>query len=76
MSLGMCPKSKLFRTYIDIELQIGNIDRCRTLYAKFLEWNATACGAWSKFAELETSLGKATSSIHTNTCIFALTHAR
>jgi hypothetical protein len=57
MALGMCPKEKLFRTYIDIELQLGNIDRCRTLYTKYLEWNPASCTAWSKFAELETSLG-------------------
>lgn len=57
MSIGMCPKEKLFRTYIDIELQLGNIDRCRTLYTKYLEWNPSSCSAWSKFAELETSLG-------------------
>uniref|UniRef100_A0A061QTJ9 Crooked neck n=1 Tax=Tetraselmis sp. GSL018 TaxID=582737 RepID=A0A061QTJ9_9CHLO len=58
MAIGMCPKEKLFRTYIDIELQLGNIDRCRTLYAKYLEWNSASCSAWSKFAELETSLGE------------------
>jgi len=58
MALGMCPKEKLFRTYIDIELQLGNIERCRTLYTKYLEWNPASCTAWSKFAELETSLGE------------------
>lgn len=28
MALGMCPKNKLFKGYINIELQLGNIDRC------------------------------------------------
>ena len=28
MALGSCPKDKLFKEYIDIELQLGNVDRC------------------------------------------------
>ena len=40
-----------------MELQLGAIERVRTLYAKFLEWAPAHCGAWCKFAELERSLG-------------------
>ena len=29
MALGMSPKHRLFKAYIDIELQLGNIERCR-----------------------------------------------
>ena len=29
MALGMCPKHKLLKSYIEIELQLGNIERCR-----------------------------------------------
>jgi crooked neck len=57
-ALGMCPKNKIFRAYIDIELQLGNIERCRTLYAKYLEWSPENCTAWCKFAELERSLAE------------------
>ena len=28
MALGMRPKGKLFKAYIELELQLGNIDRC------------------------------------------------
>jgi crooked neck len=28
MAVGSCPKDKLFRAYIDLELQLGNVDRC------------------------------------------------
>jgi hypothetical protein len=37
----------------------GNIDRCRTLYEKYLEWAPSNCAAWIKFAELEKMLGEA-----------------
>lgn len=56
-ALGKCPKEKTFKGYIEIELQLREFDRCRTLYGKFLEFNAANCSTWVKFAELETILG-------------------
>lgn len=56
-SIGMCPKDKLFRGYIDLEIQLREFDRCRTLYQKFLEFGPENCITWIKFAELETLLG-------------------
>ena len=58
MAIGMCPKNKLFRSYIEMELSLGNIDRCRTLYEKFLEFNPVSAAAWGQWAELETALGE------------------
>ncbi|PKA55794.1 PsbB mRNA maturation factor Mbb1, chloroplastic [Apostasia shenzhenica] len=57
-AIGMAPKDKIFKKYIEIELQLGNIDRCRTLYEKYLEWAPANCYAWSKYAELERSLSE------------------
>ena len=56
-ALGKCPKSKLFRGYIDLEIQLREFSRCRTLYEKFLEFNPENVQTWMKFAELETLLG-------------------
>eukprot|EP00123_Amoebidium_parasiticum_P012254 comp21226_c0_seq1/m.28880 comp21226_c0_seq1/g.28880 ORF comp21226_c0_seq1/g.28880 comp21226_c0_seq1/m.28880 type:complete len:692 (-) comp21226_c0_seq1:5-2080(-) len=56
-ALGMCPKDKLFKGYIELEMQLREFDRCRTLYEKFLEFNPANCTTWIKFAELETALG-------------------
>ncbi|GMH39793.1 hypothetical protein BSKO_07691 [Bryopsis sp. KO-2023] len=56
MAIGMVPKEKIFKAYIEIELMLGNVDRCRTLYGKYLEWNPANCSAWCRFAELERSL--------------------
>ncbi|KAK3002087.1 hypothetical protein RJ639_020546 [Escallonia herrerae] len=57
-AIGQAPKDKIFKKYIEIELQLGNIDRCRKLYEKYLEWSPENCYAWSKFAELERSLSE------------------
>ena len=37
---------------------MGNIDRCRKLYERYLEWSPENCYAWSKYAELERSLAE------------------
>jgi crooked neck len=50
--LGKCPKAKLFRGYIDLEIQLREFSRCRTLYEKFLEFNPENVQTWLKFAEL------------------------
>lgn len=57
-AIGKAPTEKIFKSYIELELQLGNIDRCRKLYEKYLEFMPTNCYAWSKFAELEASLAE------------------
>ncbi|CAI0392017.1 unnamed protein product [Linum tenue] len=57
-AIGKAPKHKIFRRYIEIELQLGNVDRCRKIYEKYLEWCPQSSCAWSKFAEMERSLGE------------------
>jgi crooked neck len=55
-AIGMCPKDKLFRGYIEIEKQLFEFARCRTLFEKQLEWNPSHSQAWISFAELERGL--------------------
>eukprot|EP00808_Paulinella_micropora_P006480 g12364.t1 len=57
-ALGKCKREKMYKGYIELEMQLGNIDRCRTLYQKYLEFMPENCQAWSKFAELESGLGE------------------
>lgn len=57
LALGVCPRDKLYRGYIDLEIQLREFDRCRILYQKFLEFGPENCITWMKFAELETLLG-------------------
>jgi crooked neck len=55
-AIGMCPKDKLFKGYIELELKLFEFVRCRTLYEKHIEWNPANCTAWIKFSELERGL--------------------
>ncbi|KAI5480437.1 pre-mRNA-splicing factor CLF1 [Pseudohyphozyma bogoriensis] len=55
-AIGMAPKEKLFKEYIELELKLREFDRCRTLYQKWLEYDASNATAWIKFTELEALL--------------------
>lgn len=57
-TLNISCSKQIFKKYIEIELQLGNIERCRKLYEKYLEWSPENCYAWSKYAELERSLSE------------------
>lgn len=57
-ALGMCPKESLFKGYINLELQLGEVDRCRSIYAKYLEYLPSNCQAWLDFAQLEINVGE------------------
>ncbi|XP_065858637.1 uncharacterized protein [Euphorbia lathyris] len=57
-AIGKSPKDKIFKKYVEIELQLGNVDRCRKLYEKYIEWSPHNCYAWRKYAELERSLSE------------------
>ncbi|KAJ8436578.1 hypothetical protein Cgig2_031519 [Carnegiea gigantea] len=55
-AIGRAPKDEIFKKYIEIELQLGDIDRCRKLYQKYLECSPESCYAWTKYAELERAI--------------------
>ena len=55
-AIGMCPKDKLFKGYIELELKLFEFIRCRTLYEKYIGANSANTSAWIKFAELERGL--------------------
>ncbi|KAF2266869.1 TPR-like protein [Lojkania enalia] len=55
-SIGMSPKDKLFKSYIELEMKLFEFGRCRQLYQKYIEWNSSNSQAWIKFAELERGL--------------------
>ena len=58
-ALGKCsPKKKLFRSYIEMETNLREFDRCRTLYEKFLVGFDTNSLVWCEFARLESQLGE------------------
>jgi len=57
-AIGMAPKPKIFTEYIDLESQLVEFDRCRSIYEKFLQYDPSNCEAWIGFAKLEQSLGE------------------
>lgn len=54
-AIGMFPKDRLFKTYLDLETKLFEFDR--TIHAKRIEWNPRNPQAWIGFAELERGLG-------------------
>ena len=57
-AIGLCPKESLFKKYIEFELQLGEVDRCRQIYAKYLETMPYNCIAWNSFIQLEINVGE------------------
>ncbi|WFD18479.1 NineTeen Complex (NTC) component [Malassezia caprae] len=55
-AIGLAPKPKLFKGYIELELALKEFDRVRTLYEKFIKWDPSSSATWVKFAELEQNL--------------------
>lgn len=55
-AIGKCAKDKLFRGYIELEIQLREFDRCRLLYEKFLEHAPENCTTWMRYAEMEALL--------------------
>mmetsp|Transcript_24254 Transcript_24254/g.35941 ORF Transcript_24254/g.35941 Transcript_24254/m.35941 type:complete len:693 (+) Transcript_24254:123-2201(+) len=57
-AIGLCGKEKIFTEYIGIELALGEIERCRKLYDKYVAQMPYNCTAWKKYADLEKSVGE------------------
>lgn len=55
-SLKRCPKRKLFKEYIDLEIQLREFNNCRRLYEKFLQRAPDDSSVWISYAELEAIL--------------------
>ncbi|QLL31976.1 hypothetical protein HG536_0C01440 [Torulaspora globosa] len=56
-SIGMCPKPKTFKRYIELEIKLKQFDRVRKLYEKYLEFDSSNVSTWISYAELEENLG-------------------
>ena len=57
-AIGLCGKEKIFTEYIALELALGEVDRCRSLYANYLKAMPHNCCAWARYADLEKSVGE------------------
>ena len=57
-AIGLCGKEKIYIEYIAMELAMGEVDRCRKLYDKYVSEMPYNCKAWSRYADLEKSVGE------------------
>ncbi|CCF56600.1 hypothetical protein KAFR_0B03040 [Kazachstania africana CBS 2517] len=55
-AIGMCPKNKIFKGYIELEIKLKEFDRVRTLFEKYLVFNPSNSKVWIDYAELEENL--------------------
>ncbi|KAF9530816.1 hypothetical protein CPB83DRAFT_850367 [Crepidotus variabilis] len=55
-AIGMCPKEGLFKKYIELEIELREFDRVRTLYEKYIEFDPSNSSSWIRWAELEAQL--------------------
>jgi len=55
-ALGKCPRPKIFKAYADLEMQLGEVDRCRKIYEKQVDVFPSNSDAWTQYAEFEAAL--------------------
>lgn len=56
LSIAFCPREKIIEAYVDLELQLGNIDRVRKIYQSYLEKVPDSSSVWIKYALFENNL--------------------
>ena len=57
-AMGKCPRPKVFKAYAELEMQLGEIDRCRKIYEKQVDIFQSDSEAWVMYAEFEGALGE------------------
>eukprot|EP01083_Nonionella_stella_P039532 107504_1 len=55
-AIGRCPKKNIFNSYIAIEYQLGEFNRCRKIYEKMLQTFPNDSASWNDYALLENKL--------------------
>jgi crooked neck len=50
--------AKIFKEYIALELALGEVDRCRSLYTQYLKILPAQSSAWTDYATLEQNVGE------------------
>ena len=50
MAIGKYPRPKIFRAYIKFEMHLGNVDRVRKLFEKYIECFNESVVPYLKFA--------------------------
>lgn len=56
LAIAKCPSEKIFNEYVNIELQLTEVERCRSILVKFVKTFPDNPNSWIKFAEFEAGL--------------------
>ena len=57
-ALGRCPRKKVFRYYIHLEMQLGEMERCRKIYERQIQVFSFISDVWIDYALFESRLGE------------------
>ena len=57
-AIGNNPRPKIFRSYIDLEMRLGQIKRVRNIYNSWLKSIPNGASTWMKLADLEIKLNE------------------
>ena len=57
-SIGKCPRPKVFKAYAELEMQLGEVDRCRRIFEKQVELFQQNSDVWIMYGEFEGALGE------------------
>lgn len=57
-ALGRCPRKKIFKFYCELELQLGEIERCRKIYERQIQVFGFVTESWTQYAAFEASLSE------------------
>ncbi|KAK2197019.1 bifunctional Tetratricopeptide-like helical domain superfamily/Pre-mRNA-splicing factor Syf1-like/HAT (Half-A-TPR) repeat [Babesia duncani] len=58
LAIAKCKRPKIFTTYAQLELQLGNVERARHVHAKYIETCPSSPESWLAFINLELFLGE------------------
>jgi crooked neck len=57
-AIGNAAKPRIFERYVDVERRLGNFERCRTIFERYVQMEPSASRAWISFARFEASLNE------------------
>ena len=55
-AIARCGKDSVYLSYLELELLLGEVERCRRIYEKWLEQRSEKAEVWCRYAEMEDRL--------------------
>ena len=58
-AIARCGKDSVYLSYLELELLLGEVERCRRIYEKWIEQRSEKAEVWCRYAEMEDRLEEA-----------------